>query len=165
MRKARPSSIRVEGNDAFVSLTQGLEAVIDAADVPLLSGYAWTAQVGAEGHAYARRYFRGGALLMHRVLMRAEKGLCVDHIDGDGLNNRRSNLRIANQSQNNMNMLVTRRNKIGVKGVSVGKTGKFEAKIKYQDKNYYLGGFPTPEEASAAYYGAARVLFGDFAKK
>lgn len=86
----------------------------------------------------------------------------VDHINGDGLDNRRANLRKCSHGQNMMNRVLDRRNKVGARGVST-RRGKFRACIKYLEKTYHLGTYLTKEEAAAAYTGAAKVLYGDFA--
>jgi hypothetical protein len=167
MPKGRPSTIRDEGNIAYVELTRGYEATIDKRDIPLVQGYSWRAHILRKGHVYAARTGDEPrtVVLMHRHLMGAPADVLVDHEDGDGLNNRRGNMRIATPSQNNMNMSVSSRNLLGIKGVSQQRGGKFSARIERGTQRVYLGSFRTPEEASAAYFGAARILFGDFAKK
>lgn len=165
MARWRPdSTIRIEGETAYVSLTRGFESSIDASDVPLVAGYHWSVQIGARGHAYAYRIEGGKHIAMHRVIAGAGKGQMVDHIDGDGLNNQRSNIRLCNMTQNMANKAVERRNKLGLKGVSQSYK-KYRAKINNAGHGIYLGTYATPEEAAAAYKGAARVLWGDFAKE
>src|SRR3546814_3106867 len=100
-------------------------------------------------------------LMMHRLIMNAPRGVEVDHINGNGLDNRRENLRLASTSQNQMNRKRTR-SACGFKGVTFNKgCGKWQAQIKRAGKNIYLGLHETPERASAAYKGAAKILFGD----
>ena len=99
---------------------------------------------------------------MHRMLVDASPGQEVDHKDNDGLNNRRRNLRPCAHRENMANQVVTRRNKLGVKGV-VARCGKFVASIEVNRKTIHLGTFNTLEEAAAAYRGAARLLHGEFA--
>jgi hypothetical protein len=88
---------------------------------------------------------------------------CVDHRDGNGLNNRRNNVRVCTPQQNQQAMGVTRRNRLGVKGVYPTRGG-FGANICFNRKNYNLGRYDTIEEAKAAYDKRANELFGDFAK-
>lgn len=90
--------------------------------------------------------------------------LQVDHIDGDRLNNRWANLRLATVAQNQMNTAMRRRNKVGLKGVVQNKAGRFEAYIKAGGKSRNLGTFATPQLAHAAYAAAAVNLFGEFAR-
>lgn len=162
-----PSSIRVEGDIAYVGLTRGFEAIIDAGDLPLVEGRRWRVMTTPKGHAYAVRTgaTTGAVVLMHRELMSAPPGVLVDHEDGDGLNNRRRNMRLATYSLNNANMVVSRRNRLGIKGVTTERTGRFSASIKSQGQKVHLGTYQTTAEVSAAYYGAARLLWGDFAQK
>ncbi|TNC15362.1 hypothetical protein FF100_05020 [Methylobacterium terricola] len=100
---------------------------------------------------------------MHRVLTDAPSEMYVDHANGDGLDNRRANMRLATQTQNMANKAVERRNLLGLKGVSAAR-GKFRATITPNGRKIHLGTFKTPEEAAAAYRGAAVALWGDFAK-
>ena len=89
----------------------------------------------------------------------------VDHINGDPTDNRLSNLREASYSENNRNRKLNVSSSTGFKGVSQSqKTGRYEASIRHDYKRHYLGTFPTPEEAHAAYRGAAKVLHGGFAR-
>lgn len=163
-----PSKIVIDGDNAYISLTRGFEAVVDLDDVADVSGYRWTTLINSQtGHAYAARYEKGKCILMHRALLDAPSGMWVDHEDGDGLNNRRRNIRVATPAQNMANKVVERRNKLGAKGVSdVGKgINRFRATIKPNGKTVHLGSYPTVEEARAAYRGAAKVLWGSFAHR
>jgi len=164
--KARP--IRIEGDVAYIPLTQGYEAVIDAADVPLVAGFNWCANV--QSHAiYVKRAVRCGpkrsTVTLHRVLMDEPDGMQIDHIDGDGLNNRRLNLRKATAAQNQHNQGINIVNTSGFKGVGFHKeSGKWSAKIKINRKRLHLGYFATPEAAHAAYAEASARLHGEFGR-
>lgn len=88
----------------------------------------------------------------------------IDHIDGDGLNNRIDNLREATHSENLRNRGATTKNTSGFKGVSWHKARrKWQAQIKTNGRKKHLGSFDTPEAAYAAYCAAAEDLHGDFA--
>jgi hypothetical protein len=88
----------------------------------------------------------------------------IDHRDRDSTNNRWENLRRATPSQNNANRRRPRHNTSGYKGVHLcRRTAKWVARIVYRDKSIYLGRFPTPQAAHAAYVAAAHKLFGEFA--
>lgn len=88
----------------------------------------------------------------------------IDHEDRNGYNNRLSNLRVATASQQNHNKKVYANNKLGVKGVKLTKSGRYEANIQVNHVQTYLGTFDTIEEASEAYSIAARKHYGQFAK-
>ena len=164
--KARP--IRIVGDLAYVTLTRGYEAVIDSADVPLVDGFNWCALVHKNA-VYARRADCSGikqrAVYLHRVILGEPDGMDVDHRDGDGLNNRRNNLREATRSQNMCNQRISSRNTHGLKGVHWHKAaGKWQAHIKLNGRNRHLGLFTTPEAAYAAYCDASTRLHGDFGR-
>lgn len=161
----QPRPIRIEGDVAYVPLTKGYEAVIDAADVPLIAGVCWTAaEDGNTVYAY-RRSKADGLVRMHRLLTGADRSLDVDHRDGDGLNNRRANLRTATRSQNISNMRITARNTSGYKGVYWHvKSEKWCANIRVSGKLHYLGTHPTIEAAAEAYAKASAELHGEFGR-
>lgn len=157
----RVFSILTVSEVAYVPLNRGFEAVADAADVHLLEGHRWRVQLSKSGHAYAVARINGRDTLMHRLILKPPRGQWVDHINSDGLDNRRSNIRLCTPSQNLANICANRRNTVGIKGVS-NKNGKYVATIQCDKKTYHLGAFATKEEAGAAYQGAAKVLFGQF---
>jgi hypothetical protein len=168
MKPVRP--IKIDGDVAYVPLTQGYVAVIDAADVPIVDGRNWRAMVN-KTNVYAVRGEKpvDGAppvtILMHRVLTDAPKGLEVDHKDCDGINNRRCNLRIATRSQNQHNQRLRHSNLVGFKGVSWHKaSAKWQAIICIDSKNHWLGLHDTPEDAHGAYCEASKKLHGDFGR-
>ena len=105
--------------------------------------------------------------MMHRLVMAAVSGQSVDHIDGNGLNNQRANLRLATQSQNLANSS-GRPHSSKYKGVFWSKDERYKrrwwARIKKNGKSTHLGIFATEEEAAAAYNQAAIEMFGDFSR-
>ena len=158
--------IRIEGNIAHVTLTKGYVAVIDAEDVPLVDGLNWTTRVSPWG-VYAYRKATGGRrnVHLHRVLMGDPDGLQVDHIDGDSLNNRRSNLRVATASQNSQNTKRRKDNGSGFKGVSFDKArGLWNARIWSKCELKRLGYYRCRTAAAVAYVKASRELHGEFAR-
>ncbi|CAN7312189.1 HNH endonuclease [Phenylobacterium sp. LjRoot164] len=169
MKKGEPYSprlVRIEGDIAYVPLTKGYEAIIDASDASLVSDRSWYAQESRTGVYAARSQTIEGrqkCVLMHRVLLAAPDEMEVDHCDGDGLNNRRANLRLATRLQNQGNRPANRSNRLGVKGVRAHQ-GRYMAEITVSGRSTFLGSFDTIEEASAAYAQAANTRFGEFAR-
>jgi len=150
-----------------IPLTRGYIAVVDDDDFESLSKHRWYFQAGyakrgkkVEGRVNAK------VVPMHREILGMLPGdeRVVDHIDGDGLNNRRSNLRICTVHENNRNRRLPRINKCGYKGVRKSSNGKWwYAQIGAFGKVIHLGQFNTPEEAHQAYCRAADELHGQFA--
>ena len=131
--------------------------LIDKDDLDKLEGSLWYMQ----GDYIASR--RMG--LLHRLIMNCPKGMTIDHINHDKLDNRKSNLRICTQSENSQNIGKKKTNTSGYKGVSLDKnTGKWRASIMKNRKSYVIGNYNTPEEAHAAYCKTAKELHGEFAK-
>lgn len=168
MRKVRP--LRMEGGVAYVPLTKGYEAAIDAADAPLVAAFNWYAMVnGRTVYAHRKSPRRDGkqsAIVLHRVVVSAPDGMHVDHIDGDGLNNRRANLRLATNAENCRNARLSKASTSGFKGVSWSKAHcKWQAQIAPPGGRKHLGYFECPEAAHAVYAKAAVQFFGQFARK
>ena len=168
MKKVRP--IRIDGDVAYLTLTKGYEATIDACDIHLVSGYNWTALV-VPHTVYAYRAEKScddkkrRTVYMHRVIMGAAEGTEVDHADCKGTNNRRSNLRIATRLENCYNRRAQKNNASGFKGVSWSESGGvWMAFISANLKQLYLGSFDTPESAHAAYVEASNMLHGNFGR-
>ncbi len=87
----------------------------------------------------------------------------IDHVNGNGADNRRANLRIATRSQNGANRGPQKNNTSGYKGVSRDKQ-RWQASITVMGVCHRIGGFDTPEEAAVAYDIRAREVFGEYAK-
>lgn len=106
-------------------------------------------------------------IYLHRFIMGMKfyDKLVVDHINGNTLDNRKSNLRICTVAENNRNMRKRKRNKSGYKGVSYAKKeGKYRAQICISGRNTHIGAFDTPEEAYAAYCEASKKYHGEFGR-
>lgn len=152
-----------------VKLTQDKVALIDDADFELVSGHTWHT---VKGHNtfYAKTNVKRAdgswtTILMHRLLLGlTDPKIHTDHIDGDGLNNQRANLRACTHAQNLRNTGAHTDNSSGFKGVYFHKQrGKWAAMIKVNRKGKHLGLFTTKEAAYAAYCAAAKELHGEFA--
>lgn len=147
-----------------VPLTQGFVAVVDADDYErVMTAGTWQARPSARS-AYAQRtiYFPGGrrTLGLHTFLTGWAR---VDHRNGDGLDNRRKNLREATAKQNSANRQLNLNSATGFKGVGLDR-GRWRARIQVDGRLQHLGSFDTPEEAAHAYDAAALELFGEFAR-
>lgn len=172
-RKTRP--IRIEGDVAYVPLTKGYEAIIDSADVDLVKHWNWCAALSrrSDGSIMAVYAIRNvwntdgttRTILMHRLLAQTAPKMETDHIDGNGLNNRRSNLRPATVSQNQQNSRRRQGTKSGVKGVCFDRAkGKWRADIKVSGRNVFLGYFDCIENAGAAYANGSAHYHGEFGR-
>ena len=159
----------LEGETVEIRLRTGDSAIVDAVDGDLCV-HGWG--LHCSGHnKYAQASINKRHSSMHRFVMervldrQLKQGEIVDHINGNSLDNRRSNLRLATHQQNIHNQRRNSRNTSGYKGVSYARRmNKWLAKIKINGKCKSLGYYVTPEEAFAAYCAAAKEAFGDFAR-
>lgn len=162
--KAR--DIVVDGALARIPLTRGLVALIDAVDVPLVSGVNWCACPSRKTFYAHRTISRRGCqrkVILHRLLMAPPPGMHVDHVNGDGLDCRRENMRIVTLLQNNLNRGKRVTNKVGLKGVSqLG--NRYRAEIQTDGVKTYLGLFATPEEAHSAYCAASETQHREYGR-
>lgn len=139
-----------------IPLNNGSVALVDDADYPELSMQEW--YFGTDGYAYTNK-----RRAMHRIIMNAPRGKMVDHIDHDGLNNQRSNLRLCTNRQNQYHARKHRDNTSGYKGVTKAANGWWVAKIKLDGKVYNLGSRATAREAAELYDKHAKLFQGEFA--
>jgi hypothetical protein len=160
--------IRIENDVAYVPLTKGYEAIIDAADIHLVEHWNWHAKVDGK-LVYARQDAavngKKQRYSLHRAILSAPEGMDVDHVNGNGLDNRRSNLRLATRSENLRNRGRNRNNKSGYKGVSLFRqTGRWQARIMHNGRYHHLGFFADPKTAHDAYSEACLRYHGEFAR-
>jgi hypothetical protein len=152
------------GDIAIVELSKCKTAIIDAEDADRVSRHTWTAHPSSNNF-YAYTTINRRTLSLHRFIMEPKGGLYVDHIDSDGLNCRRANLRLATQTQNCQNSRKSAKNTSGYKGVFYRPDRqKWQAQIRVEGKRVCLGTFASVDEAGAAYAEAAATYFGDFAR-
>ena len=151
-----------------IPLSQGKFALVDDDD------YERIIQIGrwCVARRYAVRVEKKGyrkqkqhTVYMHRIILNAQKGTQIDHVNGNGLDNRKCNLRICTPLENSRNKGVSKNNKSGFKGVSWFKlNGKWRAYIDVDGKKVYLGFFNCSIKAAKAYNEAAVKYFGEFAR-
>lgn len=157
--------IRVDGDLAYVPLTQGKVAVVDASAVPLIEKHSWHFD---KGYAATKARDENGQrrhLFMHRLISATPEGFDTDHINMDRLDNRSANLRHATRAENLRNVPARSCNTSGFKGVSWNvATKKWQAHIRFDGKQHSLGHHLTPEDAFAAYCNAAKQMHGEFAR-
>jgi hypothetical protein len=142
-----------------MTLNCGSIVELDEADVDLVLGYNWKID-GHKRYAVHKAFSKGRAyetILMHRLIMQPRLGMVVDHIDGNGLNNRRDNLRVCTPKENILN----RRN-ASSEGVYLDGC-RWRAQIGFDGKRYTVGSFKNRKEAQKARNWAARRLRGEFA--
>ena len=152
-----------DGDLFRIALTGGEVALLDAADAPLVRGHRWMLTIRRTGR-YATRWRRidgkRAQWAMHRALLTPADGMVVDHINGDGLDNRRANLRVATAAENARNQ--RRITASGVIGVRFSK-GKYVVRICRAGDQRHIGSFATLAEAAQARREAELKYHGEFA--
>lgn len=157
----------IEGRVLEIRLTRGKVTLVDASDYEFLNQFKWCAVLGPSGIWYAARTHgprhNQTYVKMHRLIMDALPDQLVDHKNGDGLDNKRINLRICTHQENARNQRKTRGTS-QFKGVVWHKQDrKWQAVIVENRKNHYLGQFVDETGAAMVYDEAAKELFGEFA--
>lgn len=150
-----------------ILLSQGLVALVDEEDA-WATEFKWSADRDSRT-VYAVRSVWDGArsrrVALHREILKAPPGAMVDHVNGNGLDCRRANLRLASRDQNNKNVRKRHSNTSGYKGVSWHAQDRlWRARIAVNKRNVSLGTYRTVEEAARAYDAAARRYHGEFAR-
>lgn len=151
---------------------RGKFCIVDDEDYPTLVKKRWWYHFGntTKDNGYAFSKVDGNPyknITMHRFIVQPPIGFIVDHVNGNHLDNRRSNLRICNFRQNQQNKKISKSNKSGYKGVVFEKRSNknpWVAYIRIDNKGINLGCFATRELAALAYNNAAIKYFGDFAQ-
>ena len=159
-----------------IPLTKGYVAMVDAEDYSWLSQYSWSARIshnkdGSIKNVYAMRGIRkkeeseNPIYQMHRLILGiTDPAIEVDHVDFNGINNSRDNLRVATDSQQQGHTRLRKTNTTGFKGINYfEKLKKWGAHIGCRGKLKHLGLFADKIEAAKAYDKAAKELFGEFA--
>jgi len=152
-----------------IKLTQNQSAIVDVEDFQELNQFKWYAIKDCATY-YARRTINIGqtakVVAMHRQVLKYKGLLVIDHINGNGLDNRKANLRIATPAQNSYNVRkITRPCSSKYRGVSKSKQiNKWAAYIAKNRKRTHLGFFENEIDAAKAYDKAAKELHGEFAR-
>jgi AP2 domain/HNH endonuclease len=160
----------IENEIRVIHLTRDQVTIVDRDDFEWLNQWKWQAEFCPNTSGfYAVRGIKDeagkpGTARMHRLIIGAQPGQIVDHVDRNSLNNTRANLRIVTAEQNSVNCrLLKRHNTSGFRGVSWDKRDKlWRAALSVNRRTIYLGGFKTPEAAAAAYDAAAKKQHGGF---
>ena len=148
-----------------IPLTKGFVAIVDDEDAEVITAHKWHAHVPARGrtvYAHMLRWANGRYKneSMHRLILNAPVGFEVDHINQNGLDNRRCNLRLATRAQNEANKPPRSQYK---GSYWCQQTGRWRARIRVDGHLRCLGRFDSAEEAARAYDVAAMEAFGEFA--
>lgn len=147
-----------------IQLTKGQFSIVDDEDYKTFSCFNWYAQKG-NGGLYAARREKGKIVFLHRKIIKATEGYEVDHINGDTLDNQRNNLRIVTRRQNAQNSKKRKGSLSKYKGVTWNKErNKWQAQIKVDGKQLFLGHFRNEISAAKSYDKAAVKYFGDYAR-
>jgi hypothetical protein len=151
-----------------IQLTQGKVALVDDEDFEYLNQFRWFSN-NMNGKFYVGRYitvskYKQIRISMHRFIMKPEKGMVIDHLDRNPLNNQKNNLRICTQGENLRNKKIYANNKCGFKGVIWWeRNSKWKAEIRHNKKKIYLGYYKNINDAARAYNAAALKYHGEFA--
>jgi hypothetical protein len=145
-----------------IDSVSGIQIQIDDEDYVWASQFKWYKD--SHGYAYRNAKINGRwtTVRMHRELLNAPCGMDVDHIDGNILNNQRSNLRVCSHAQNCRNVTIRKNRKTSqYKGVSIDSArGCWQAYVGHRN----IGRFNSEREAALAYNVAAQKYFGEFAR-
>jgi hypothetical protein len=147
-----------------IGLTQGKSAIVDDEDFPELARYRWHARRHKNKWYACRTVVDGKDVYMHRLLMGSPQGVPVGHVNGDGLDNRRENIRVATRGLCAANVGRQRKGSSVYRGVYWhAAEGRWRATVTIDGRQRYLGYFDDEVSAARAYDVAAKAAFGEFA--
>lgn len=145
----------------FIQLDKNKKIIVDDADFDFLNQWKWFFH--SEGYAVRDKMenYRKKSILMHRFIMNPSKGLIVDHINGNRLDNRKENLRLCTHRQNQMNRIKRKIGQSNYKGVTWSNEKK---KWLTRVDKMFIGYFKTEHQAALAYDINAKAIFGEFSQ-
>lgn len=147
-----------------IKLTQGKSAIVDDENYEYLMQWKWCCKIVGKRSYAVRSEVNGKNVYMHRVVLNCQDGYMVDHINHNGLDNRKNNLRVCTHAENMRNTKMRENNTSGYHGVYYNKaTNKYQAQISISGKRKNLGGFESAIEAARAYDKAAKKHHGKYA--
>ena len=147
----------------IVKLTNGKDCLVDDEDFEELNSFTWYEGTGGYAKRHKRINGKLTTIIMHRFISKCPENKIIDHINQNTLDNRKSNLRIADKSKNSMNRGKQKNNSSGYKGVYYDKRhNHYDSYITCNKKRTYLGSFKTAIEAAKAYNEAALIMHGKF---
>ncbi len=150
--------------EIIVGIRGKYKAIVDDEDFEWLSNFKWQIY-NPRQYPYAVTILSNGKqLLMHRMILNAPRELIVDHKDGNGLNNQRSNIRLCTRKENVRNCPRYSHNTSGYKGVCwIAPKRKWRAQYQIDRKCKVVGYFDNIIDAARAYNKAIKIAFGEFA--
>lgn len=169
--KIRPIIVPIGPSIAYVPLSKGLYALIEVDDIALVENANWSANSemcrdGVTVRNYARTNRSGMHKKMQNWILPVKEGLMVDHVNSNGLDNRRhGNLRSASKTENNRNRRIRHDSKTGLKWVFYRKdTGMYRSQLSVNGKKINCGDHATAQAAHDAALARAKELHGEFAR-
>lgn len=165
--RAKPSGYTITGEHAEVPLMSekypGLVAKVDLQDADRVGAYRWNPKM-KNRRCYATSFINGEKTLLHQFVL-GVKGTDgeVDHINHDGLDNRRANLRVVDTQRNQANKRPVPGTTSQYKGVCLRENGMWHAQISFNKRKISIGNFREEEDAARAYDRMAKQLFGEYA--
>lgn len=146
-----------------IALPRGRFALVDDQDFERLSQYKWYYVGKYAARKGCKALGEKNTIYMHREVLQTPDGLETDHVNGDGLDNRRENLRACTASENQRNRSVRVDSWSGFKGVQWSpKKNRWSVRITHNRRRLFVGDYDNLLDAARAYDTAAKDLFGDF---
>ena len=157
--------VNLPDSASLIPLTCRTYAIVDTGNLRNLNLYRWSLGGYKKGTRYARRSEKGQTIYMHREIMNAPEGMEIDHINGNGLDNRSANLRICTKAQNQQNSKKRTGKSSVFKGISwETDRKKWRASIVVNKKRICIGRFISEIDAAKAYDVEALSYFGEYAR-